>query len=52
MNEGQILILQMHYSNASDNPLDSTTVNLDIQPTVDKEIYTEFFVHGDLKSSK
>ena len=49
MNEGQVLILQMHYSNASDNPLDSTTVNLNIQPTVDKEIYTEFFVHSDLE---
>ena len=49
MDEGQILILQMHYSNASENPLDSTTVNLNIQPTVDKEIFTEFFVHGDLE---
>lgn len=49
MNEGQILILQMHYSNASDNPLDSTTVNLSIQSTVDKEIFTEFFVHGNIE---
>ena len=49
MEEGQILILQMHYSNASEDPLDSTTVNLHIQETIDKELYTEFFVHSDIE---
>ena len=48
MEEGQILILQMHYSNASEDTLDSTTVNLNIQDTVEKELFTEFFVHSDL----
>jgi len=49
MEEGQKLILQMHYSNASEDPLDSTTVNLNIQETIDKELFTEFFVHSDLE---
>lgn len=49
MEEGQKLILQMHYSNASEDPLDSTTVNLNIQETIDKELFTEFFVHSNLE---
>ena len=48
MEENQILILQMHYSNASEDPLDYTTVNLNIQPTIENELFTEFFVHSDL----
>lgn len=48
MEEGQVLILQMHYSNASDDPLDSTTVNLHIQDEVDQPLWTEFFVHGNI----
>ena len=48
MEEDQILILQMHYSNASDDPLDSTTVNLNVVENVDKEIITWFYVHDDL----
>ncbi len=49
MEENQILILQMHYSNASEDPLDSTTVNLNIQPEIGQELYTEFFVHSDIE---
>jgi hypothetical protein len=49
MEEGQILILQMHYSNASDETLDSTTVNLNIQETIGKELSTDFFTNGDLE---
>ena len=48
MEEGQILILQMHYSNASEDPLDSTTVNLNVQETVNQELYTSFFVHSNI----
>lgn len=48
MEEGQILILQMHYSNASEDPLDSTTVNLNVQETINQELYTSFFVHSNI----
>ena len=49
MEEGQILILQMHYSNAGDESLDATTVNLHIQETVEEELWTEFYVHSDIR---
>jgi hypothetical protein len=49
MEEGQMLILQMHYSNASEETLDSTTVNLNIQETIGTELSTEFFTNGDLE---
>lgn len=48
MEEGQILILQMHYSNASEDTLDSTTVNLHVEETVDHQLWSEFFVYGDI----
>ncbi|MEC8380137.1 MAG: hypothetical protein VXZ96_07445 [Myxococcota bacterium] len=48
MEEGQILILQMHYSNASEETVDSTTVNLHIQDEVENQLWTEFFVHGNI----
>ena len=48
MEESQKLILQMHYSNASENTLDSTTVNLNIVDQVTQELYTSFFVHSDI----
>ena len=47
MEEGQILILQMPEA-ASEDPLDSTTVNLNVQETVNQELYTSFFVHSDI----
>ena len=49
MEVGQKLILQMHYSNASEDPLDSTTVNLNIQESVTHELITDFFVYSDLE---
>ena len=49
MEEGQMLILQMHYSNASDEPLDSTTVNLHIQEDVEQQLWTDFYVHSDIQ---
>ena len=48
MEAGQILILQMHYSNASENTLDSTTVNLHVQDTIEHELNTEFYIHSDI----
>ena len=48
MEEDQILILQMHYSNASDDPLDSTTVNLNVVEEIEKELTTWFYVHSEL----
>lgn len=49
MEENQFLILQMHYSNASDDPLDSTIVNLNIVDQVEKEIITWFYIHSELE---
>ena len=48
MEKDQILILQMHYSNASEETLDSTTVNLNITDSIDKELYTSFFVNSSI----
>ncbi|MEC7988253.1 MAG: hypothetical protein VX278_24010 [Myxococcota bacterium] len=48
MEEGQMLILQMHYSNASEETLDSTTVNLHIQDTVANELQTDFYVYSNI----
>jgi len=46
---GRPLIMQMHYSNASDDPLDSTTVNMDFSTEVDNELYARFFVNSDIE---
>ncbi len=49
MATGQMLILQMHYSNASEETLDSTTVNLNIQETIGTELSTDFYVNSDIE---
>ena len=46
MEKDQILVLQMHYSNASDDPLDSTTVNLNVVEQVDNPLV---LCHSDLE---
>ena len=45
---GRPLIMQMHYSNASEDPLDSTTVNMNFETTVDHQLYARFFVNTDI----
>ena len=43
------LIIQMHYSNASEDTLDATVVNLKLEEQVEKELFTEFYIHAGLE---
>lgn len=43
------LIIQMHYSNASEDTLDSTTVNLKVESQVEKELFSDFYINGSIE---
>ncbi|MCP4806658.1 MAG: hypothetical protein GY913_29140 [Proteobacteria bacterium] len=45
---GMPLIVQMHYNNGGTSNEDATTVNFEIQPEVDEELISFFWVNSDI----